>query len=55
MTKHGPDISRVFRLNRPNLKTLTKEELEHLQDSEHLTSTFKLALLHFRSEKIKVR
>jgi len=55
MTKHSADVSKVLRLNRPNLKTMTKEELDRLQNSKHLTATFKLALLHFRSQKIKVR
>lgn len=47
-----PDVEEVLKLNRANLKTLTKKELERLEDSEHLTTKFKLALLVFRSKKV---
>jgi len=47
------DITETMRLNRSNLKTLTKEELDNLEDSEHLSARFKLTLLRFRSRKIE--
>jgi len=49
------DITETMRLNRSNLKRLTKKELDHLQDSKHISAKFKLTLLLFRSRKIKVR
>jgi len=47
------NITETMRLNRYNLKRLTEEELDHLQNSEHLSAKFKLALLRFRSVKVR--